>query len=434
MDKLKGLLLQLKSLSEAIFIIASIGLSVVILALLIPVYFLYGVIADMPKKFLDSLIVIAFTMLFVLCMSAITRAEEPIYGYDTLGMAKYCDKVLKAPSLPSLSSLMNTFGNSLNCIEKLAKQNKEKFQYLQMDLIDATCWRNNNCAPGVPKPTDYKIIEARAREVKVTCDIIRQHYNPDFECWVSFALEHDVKNCRDVQKAIDASLKGCPTCKAIQSPFSGCVVPNVPVERHGNKVKSFSVSNDGESIFDSKSGEYRKNGLKFVYAWFGEMNGRPTGLDHWIPPKQRTCWPTSDLMRQAYLVLQPPELPRSEAPTACKNTVNVKEPEILKTNAEAYNPCPHPDPRGNKPLWITKLKGKKGDKLDVLSQEGKKIACFKYYGTFSAPGMHRWYMGDCSGQTPVQLFDAANGEWAFIRKPDGNCVRFNTIRRGGVTR
>lgn len=356
------------------------------------------------------------TLLAVL-FSTIVSAQERIYCYDALGMAMYCDKYLAAPKLPCVSTLLGTFGDPVPCLERRIAEGG--MTHVQIDLIDATCWRNGVCEKGSPRPDDPKFVEARAARVNQ----LATKYT-GIEWWISFGLEHDIKDQAKVKNLHAVAQKACPTCKVINSPFSGASVPGIPDEKHGNTVKAFSVSNDGQSIFDSNSVEYRLNGLRFVFAWFNELNLRYSGEKTFTMPKQRKCKPTADLFRQAFLILKPEES-ASPFPASCKQIRDVRSDEILKTNAESY--CNN-DARGNSPLFISKLGT---GTFPILDKQGKQIGCFKYYGAFSGkPGYNRYYVGTCSGETPVKLYDEAKGEWAFI-KAGNTCIRFNTIRRKG---
>ena len=372
------------------------------------------------------------TLLVSLFVAASTAQAAPIQGYDVLGLAQYCNRYLEAPRLPAVSTLLNTFGDPLPCLDKALARGG--LSVVQVDLIDATCWRNRVCPPGVPKPDDLRTIKKRAQLVSA----LAVKY-PSVEFWVSPALEHDVKSSSTVAKMMKAAQEGCPTCKVINSPFSGAKTQ--PLELHGTKVKAFSVSGDGASSFDgdnlSSDGndfEHRVSGHYSTFLWWPEANGRVTSEKGKPPmPKQRTCWPTKDLFVQASLIAKEEE-PRPETPPYCKKVREVSGRELVKTNAEAYAPCPHPDKRGNRPLLILKRKGKGGEKLKVLDSRGKNVGCFAYYGAYDAPGLFRYYMGSCSGQTPAGLYKDLGGEWGFLDLGKGSCLRFNSIRRQGSYR
>ncbi len=375
-------------------------------------------------------------LLFALLAVAATRPlkAEPILGYDALGLAMYCKTYLASPSLPAISTLMNTFGDPLPCLDKALARGT--LRVVQVDLIDATCWRNKNCPAGVPKPDDTRVIKARAQKVSK----LAVKY-PSVEFWVSPALEHDVKDKKKVEKMMAAAQAGCPTCKVINSPYSGARLS--PLELHGTKVKAFSVSGDGASSFDadnirsdSNNFEHRQAGSYTTYLWWNELNGRVTG-EHGSPPPptKRTCWPTKAMFTQAYRVAQE-EAPVPPAPALCTSVVNVngRKGEIFKPNAEAYSPCPHPDKRGNKPLLIIAKKGKRGDKIKVYSSAGKEVGCFAYYGVYDKGPLHRWYMGDCSGHNPAKLYDEQGGEWGYTHLGKGKCLLTNSVRRLGTYR
>lgn len=357
---------------------------------------------------------------FLICFSAFTEVK---FGYDALGLAKYCKQYLAAPTLPAVSVLMNTFGDPLSCIQEKIKRGG--ITDVQVDLIDATCWRNRVCPPGVPRPDN--LVEIRKRAEKVY-ELAQANPNIDFQ--ISPALEHDIKDANVVRQMCEAAKKGCPICTCINSPFTGARPPEIKLELHGNKAKAYSISNDGASIFDSNSIEYRTGGRRFVFGWFPELNLRYTGEKTFTPPLERTCIPPVSLFRQTYLLLVNSESKPNKAPVICKKVRELKERELLKTNAESY--CNN-NPRGNKPLFITKLKGSRNSKLSIIDKSGKEIGCFRYYGSYTEPGYHRWYVGDCSGQTPVKLFNDAKGEWAYIKNRD-ECILFNTIRRLGYYR
>ena len=373
-------------------------------------------------------------LVIALIFSPIVKAET-IQGYDALGLAMYCERYLAAPALPAVSTLMATFGDPLPCIEKRIQ--KGGIQLVQVDLIDATCWRNHTCALGVPQPTDLKVIKQRAQRVNT----LAVKY-PSIIWQLSPALEHDVKDAAKVKQMIGAAKAGCPTCQIIQSPMSGVVIPGYRIEKHGTQNSAYSISGDGSSIFDGDNiasdgngFEHRVAGEYSTYAWFNELNLRCTGEKTTTPPKERTEKPTLDLFKQAYLTMQP-EAPKPERPPQCLQVRDILQgKEITKPNAESYCNGQPKDPRGNKPLLIIQYPGSAGQKLSVLNKAGQAVASYCYYGAYpDLPKTYRWYMGNCSGQNPTQLFDALGGEWGFLKLDGGKCLRFNAIRRQGTYR
>lgn len=359
-----------------------------------------------------------------------------IPGYDVLAVASYCERFLAAPKLPAMSTLMATFGDPLPCVERRIQQGDLKI--VQIDLIDATCWRNGTCPPDAPRPDDLGAIKRRARRVYQ----LASRY-PSVEFWLSPALEHDVGRAATVTSMLQAAQSGCPSCKVINSPFRGATPAGYRVERHGTRVSAFSVSGDGASSFDGDNlandgnlFQHRASGTHTTFAWWPELNLRCTGEEAPPPPDQRTARPSADQFRQAFLIMQRPESAKPPAPPQCRGVRDIEiGKEIVKPNAEAYCNGQQFDPRGNKPLLILKDAGQAGQELPVLSPSGAAVGCFRYWGSYSGiPGTHRWYMGNCSGQAPTALYSALGGEWGFAKLPSGRCVRFNAIRRQGVYR
>jgi hypothetical protein len=377
-----------------------------------------------------------------------TNGKKTKQGYDVLAVAKYCPRFLKAPKLPAMSTLLATFGDPIPCVQK--RIDLGGLELVQIDLIDATCWRNNVCPPGVPKPTDLAAIEQRAKEVNDRLVLL----NPHVEWWISPALEHDVKDYNLVTEMKKAAKRGCPSCQIINSPMSGVTPAGMKKELHGTKVRAFSVSGDGASMFDGdnmrsdcpkkqenklgcKAFQHRISGEHQTYGWWNELNLRCNGEDGFTMPLERTNKPTSEQFEQAYLVMLPEEF-KPEAPKRCKTVRDIMPgKEINKTDAEAYcNGQPNEgDSRGNKQLLIIQKSGKVGDRLTVIDRFGKPVAEFCYYGTFSElPNTHRWYMGNCSGEHPSELYEKLDGEWGFVELGGGACLRFNSIRRQGTYR
>lgn len=335
-----------------------------------------------------------------------------------------------------MSALMNTFGNPLKCVKKRAAMGG--LQVVQLDLIDATCWRNRVCPPGVPQPTDTKEIRKRAAKVE---KLARQF--PAVEFWVSPALEHDVKNKKDVVRMLEAAGAGCPSCKVINSPFTGARPDGHKLELHGTRVRAFSVSADGASSFDadnlSSDGnqfQHRNAGDYKTFFWWPELNLRCSGEDKFTAPKKRTEKPTSDQFKQAFALSQPEPGKPTEKPSSCQSVRQLEQgKEIYKPNAESYCNGQQPDNRGNKPLLIIKHSGKAGERLEVKDKAGRSVGCFKYWGRYpEMAGAHRWYMGNCSGQAPAKLMEDLGSEWGYVQLGAGECLLFNAVRRAGTYR
>lgn len=400
------------------------------------------------KKFLFCIllgIVLALTVNFLSGCSTkkievrsveIIPTQEKVQGYDVLALAKYCDTFLRAPSLPAFSTLLTTFGNPLPCMERRILQGATTD--IQIDIRDATCFRNGVCPGGTPPLTDWKFLLEKVKAVNRYA-VKYAHVR----WWLSAWLEHDIKDLATVRKGCAVIKQGCPTCRCINSPFSGARPNEIPLELHGTKTRAFSVSGDGASSFDGdniladgNTFQHRLAGSNSTYAWWNELNMRCTGEEGFTPIDERTVRPELWQFRMAHKIMSTTEDMIPVTPPQCRSVRKVVSPEIMKPTAERY--CNgqenENDSRGNRPLLIIKKTGKPGYGLPVLRPDGTKVGCFRYYGPFSTPGLHRWYMGNCSGQNPWQLYRDLMQEWGYVLLGDGNCLLFNSIRRQGVYR
>lgn len=376
-------------------------------------------------------------LLLTILLSVEARAQgQCITSYDVLGLAMYCKEFLAAPKLPGLSTLLNTFGNPLPCIEKRIARGG--LQLVQIDLRDATCFRNRVCPKGTPPLTDWSVMLQRARAVNA----LAVKY-PAIDWWVSPFLEHDIKDDAVIRKACDVALRGCPSCRCINSPFSGVRTAGIKLELHGTKVEAFSVSGDGASSFDADN--TRDDGNKFqhriagesqCHAWWNELNLRCTGEKTFTPPLKRTAKPEPWQFAIAAKVFTSIEDRSPNAPPVCKSMkdLNAGQGEIYKPLAERYCNGVADDGRGNKPMLIIRKPGKRGDRMDIVDKSGKKVGCFAYYGTYEKPGLYRWYVGSCSKQNAWELYRQLKNEWGFVQTGGGACLKFNSLRRGGVYR
>lgn len=373
----------------------------------------------------------------VVVVGETASAKTPrVWGYDVIGLAQYCNRYLKAPKLPAVSTLMRTFGDPLPCLKRRIELGG--ITDIQLDLRDATCWRNGVCPSGTPSLTNWNDLKAIATRVNK----FKQAY-PDITFWLSPYLEHDITDRATVQKAMDTLKAACPSCKLINSPFRGATVPPIPLEKHGTKVNAFSVSGDGASIFDGDNIEndgnkfqHRLSGSDQTYAWWNELNRRCTGENGFTPIAKRTVRPELWQFRMAHKILTTKEDPFPPTPSTCKTIVSIdgKAGEIHKPLAERYCNGQTEDIRGNRPLLITKKRGNPGQVLRIWASNGKQIGSYRYYGTYTQAGLYRWYVGSGSRDNAWQLYQKSGSEWAFVEYGNGRCLRYNVIRRQGVYR
>lgn len=342
-------------------------------------------------------------------------------GYDVLGLAMQ-DVGMVANAIEAntaIGVLDGTFGDAEAPLEKVLKTGK--VSSFRAHLLNGTCWRNHNCEGNEPKVTDIKAITKRAKKFEAT----HQKY-PNVKCYVSPVLEHDVKDQTLVRRWYDALRLGAPSCTPVCSAFTGWCPPGVLKEVHGNTITGDISSNDGVSLYDAETPGYFTHGSNISFGWIHRFNLRVSGEHSWTPPSKRTTKATRDDFAQINALMKPvASIPPK--PSACKNLLEIKSPELLKSNSEDYG---RGAPRDNKPVFITK---KKYPQLNILSASGKKVGCLSYYGSFP-PNLTRSYVGTCSNKSNVEMLHDAGSEWVFYRTGNGDCYLANAVRRLGYYR
>lgn len=346
------------------------------------------------------------------------------FGLDQLGLARH-DARMIAEELPRgwwIGALDHTFGDPMPNLEIVA--NSGKLAGFRMHLRNTVCVRNRNCERTEPRYDDF---EALGRDARKWAEFAQRK---TLKCILSPWLEHDVKDRAKVERAVSVLRTNAPNCAVAVSAFTGYVPPGVLVEKHGNAARGDIISNDGHSLFDSDSPEYRKRGKVLVFGWINRDNGRVTGEKTFTPPTRRKNWPSRDDIAQKVAVLQPQQATPANRPAACKTARKLQGRELWKTNAEDYG-TGLDDGRGNKGLLISQMR--QPTTLDIIAPDGRKVGCAKYYGPFTEKGYHRHYVGSCSRETPIALMRKARSEWIYV-KNGNNCIRVNAIRRKGYYR
>ncbi len=357
----------------------------------------------------------------ILAKKELAVTPKPLYGYDILGLAMQDVKMIASTidSDRGIGVLDGTFGKAVDNLRFLLHTGKVTF--FRAHLSNGPCQRNGNCEKGEPKPTDFNVLAQRARAFEA----LHQEFSYA-KCFISPRVEHDVKDRDTVNKWYSIIKTEAPSCIPVCSAFTGFCPPGPLIEKHGNKVKSQIVSNDGQSYYDSNSPEYNKSGTVIVFNWINRDNLRTSGEKTFTPPSKRTnlLTRTDMIQRSRMLKLQPP-IPA----LACAKPIDIKAPNIWKTNAEDYGGNP-PKGRDNKPVFIT---GAKISRYDIFAPSGKLIGFANYGGPFDK-NQSRYYTGNSSGDSGVSLMDEADGsEWGFM-KGGGQCFKVNFIRRLGTSR
>lgn len=345
------------------------------------------------------------------------------YGYDILGLAMQPLQTIKDNYARGMciGVLEGTFGQAIPPTENLI--NSGLAGCWRIHLGNGACLRAGNCGPGEIKPTDFGSIRTRAR---LAGELNRRH--PNLPCFISPYLEHDVKDKSVVDQWLRIIKEEAPGCKPVISALTGYIPPGVLIERHGNEAKGDIISNDGASVFDSNVDKYKGGGKRVVFFWTHRFNLRYSGEKTFTQPRKRTA-----VLQASELVqinrLRSATAPLPAWPVQCVDRREIKAPEIGKVRSEDFN---NGDPRGHKPMFISKVKA---PSFEVLAPgNGIKVGSAKYYGPYSGgPGLHRYYVGSGSGDNPVQLMDKQRNEWGFW-KSGRTCYAYNAIRRLGSYR
>ena len=249
----------------------------------------------------------------------------PVKGYDVLALAKYCQKLLDAPALPAISTLLDAFGDPMPCVEQYIAKNSRLVSDIQIDLVDATCHRNKVCPPGTPPLNNMTVMRERALRIANYTTTY-----PKINWWVSPYLEDDRKNVAEKKLAFDTVAKACPKCKLINSPVSGASLPGIPTELHGTNKSAFSISGDGASSFDGdnlkndgNNFQHRLAGSETTFFWWNELNLRCTGEDKFTPISQRTNRPEDWQFLMAERIINNEETLKPAPPSNCKSTIDI---------------------------------------------------------------------------------------------------------------
>lgn len=349
-------------------------------------------------------------ILLVLILASFAHAE-PKRGLDPLGLAKQDAKIIanQIDSDSAIGFLDVTFGDPYPNLQKIVATGK--VSAVRVHLGDGTPM-NHGCTD---KLRDLQYLKKGAKRFKQFCD---SHSN--IECFISPWLEHGCKDKALVERWYDVLRTNAPAMRYVCSAYLGYCPSNVIIEKHGNTVSAPITSNDGASVYDSNTVQYRNSGSLLTLAWSNCDNGRTTGEKTFAPISKRVDWCNRFDYIQKVRLMRPPA-PMPNVP-GCKPFTGK---ELLKTNAEYYGK-EKDDGRGNKPLLILP---KQYSRISIQRLDGQEVACAKYYGPFSGGG-YRHYVGSCSGDNPIQLMGKLTSEWG-LAKAGNQCWYFNAIRRQG---
>lgn len=355
---------------------------------------------------------------FVLVLTALQCSATPIYGLDSLGLAKQSINYLCAESdkYAGGGELAGTFGDIRPNLKKWAACSNQIAN--RVHLIDGTP-SNHACSGNV---TSLSFLSKKAKTMRAFMPEA-----PSIQHWyVSPVLEQGCKDKNIVNGWFKQLKKDWPEATPVcSSNGQGYCPPGVLREDHGGGWGDIT-SNDGVSIFDTDSMKYLGSGKVLTLAWSNCDNGRVTGEHPGDPvplPPNRVNWCTQNEYRQKVRMLRTP--PPFPSIPGCQI---ITQPDTSKVNAEFYGKG-HDDGRGNKPMLI--MKGHYGQ-ISIQKLNGEEVGCFKPYNPPATNG-YRYYEGNCSGKTPDQLMDLLGGEYGKLVS-GSNCYIWNSIRRLGTYR
>lgn len=371
-----------------------------------------------------QILAILFCLILTSCVvrqpSTLERATATqLPGQDILSLPMQDIDMIKANLQPGqcIGVMAGTFGQVKRPLEELLATGKVPCFRTH---LGGFCSHGSRCTDGECKPTDFNCLKSRARAAEKTALAF-----PNSKCYASPYAEYSSTNRTQVNEWFKIIKEHAPSCTPVASAFGGYVPPNVLVEKHGNSPGITDItSNDGSNYFDSDSVKYNKIARIISFKWTNRYNLRLTSEKSAPPPpKERSL--SNRIEKHDFLLMQimqqalPPEPP---APGVCKSIRRFSGQELWKPHSEDYGV--NNGVRGNRPMLISK---RRISKFDVVNKAGKVIACLKYYGTFTAPGYYRYYMGTCSGENAYDLY-LETGEWAFL-KDGGVCTPITVIRR-----
>lgn len=347
-------------------------------------------------------------------------APKVISFQDILSLPMQNVKMIKENLRPGegIGVMAGTFGPINKVLpEVLAATNAPMFRI----HLGGFCNHGSRCTEGECSPGNINCIRSRAR----TAEKIAKSF-PNSQCYASPYAEYSSTDRNRVEGWFAAIKSEAPSCIPVASAFGGYIPPSIKyIERHGNNPQISEItSNDGSNYFDSDSVKYNKKATKLSGKWTNRYNLRLTSEKSAPPPpKDRPL--TNRIEKHDFILMQlmADDLsPQPATPAICSSLTKLTGEELYKPHSEDYGAAN--GNRGNRPMLILKSRV---SKLDLLDRTGKTIGCFAYYGTFTTPGYHRYYMGTCSGQNALDLY-RKTGEWGFLK--NGNrCTAITVIRR-----
>lgn len=346
-----------------------------------------------------------FLLVFILSSCVGTKptlsTSSPIYGQDFLGIQnsnfKVKDAIFYNPHVKVAGHIANTFGTSLDKVERLIKSTSPLFY--RVHIWNTTCNTNKVCYPyeltyGFTNDSLTRAVEnrnerllKRYKEEVVKYRELSKKY-PSTTFLVSPAVEHHLS--KKAWRVLSNETKSVwPEVTVVNSPGAGTraeIIRGEYIEKHGNKDINAAdiVSLDGTDATDIDINEFitKASGARLVLFWTRGYNCRNQGP--FEDPRKRKSCPSSSTFDLMAHIKDERGIPPVFSGTTCKIVTPFKAPQIYKPLAEDLG---NGDTRSNKPVAITSLIG---NKISVLDFKGKIIGSLGYYGPYKG-SLSRYY-------------------------------------------
>lgn len=345
-------------------------------------------------------------------------------GQDILSLAMQDIEMLKQALWDGqcIGAFQGTFGDITTNLDKLLLTKKVPAFRIH---LGGFCGHGSKCTPGECNLDDLNCLGSRAKAFETMAK--KRNVN----CYLSPYAEYTSTNQAQVNGWFNIIRANAPTCILVASAMGGFTPPNILIERHGgNPGPSQITSTDGTSSFDINSPNYNTFASVISFHWTNRYNLRLTSEKETPPPPlQRSL--NNRISKSDFTQLQLLHTPlgaKPAAPAQCKYIHNLAAPEIYKPHAEDYGAAG--DNRSNRPMFILKTKTKN---MQILSPSGIEVGCTKYYGSYTNTSLSRHYVGSCSGDDALSLYNKIQGEWGFL-KDGSTCTPVAILRRMGVYR
>jgi hypothetical protein len=221
-------------------------------------------------------------------------------GVDVLGLAKQNVPMIARHWKTGfgIGVLEGTFGHVIPPLKTMLST--KKVAWWRAHIMDGSCGRlNHPCEPGAIKLNDTGRFRKRVQKFQKVFEAY-----PEYPCYLSPALEHDITNKKLVDKWVSIIQNYAPACKVVVSVYRGYTPRGVLIEKHGNTPRNADfTSNDGASLFDADIKVYKTVARVHTLGWVPSCNLRDDNPHIWAPPSLRTRKMTAPELERIFRIL-----------------------------------------------------------------------------------------------------------------------------------